>query len=261
MTRLYDAAEAYEIAFSYRDVAGEADSLERWYGGRPCSVLELAAGPADHAVEFARRGVRAAALDLSPAMCERARGNAARAGVPLQVFPADMTDFTLGERFDLAICMIDSIAHVPTLDALVAHLRAVRAHLNPAGCYIVETSHPAEYLTAAKRVETEWEQERDGRRAYFRWGNPDDRIDPITQITDYRVTIALDGVLVADEVVPSRFWTPTELDAAGRLAGLRTVARYGDFQDTPLDDEHAWRHIAVYRPAADHGTNTAGDRG
>jgi len=247
VTRLYDAAEAYEIAFSYRDLAGEADALERWYGRRPGSVLELAAGPADHALEFAARGVRAAALDLSPAMCDRARANAVRRGVKLDVHEADMTSFALDDSFDLAICMIDSIAHVLTLDALVAHLAAVRAHLTEQGCYIVETSHPAEYLAHAKRVETEWAQERDGRRAYFRWGNPEDRIDPITQVTPYRVTITLDGVLVADEVVPNRFWTPDELDAAGRLAGLRTVARYGDFAGLPLADERAWRHIVVYR--------------
>lgn len=254
MNRLYDAAEAYEIAFSYRDVTGEVDSLERWYGGRPESVLELAAGPADHAVEFARRGARAAALDLSLAMCERARGNADRRGVKLDVHVADMTSFALADRFDLAICMIDSIAHVLTLEALVAHLSAVRAHLTAHGCYILETSHPAEYLTATSCVDTEWEQERDGRRAYFRWGSPHDRIDPVTQVTQYRVTITLDGVLVADEVVPSRFWTPDELDAAGRLSGLRTVARYGDFHDTPLAGERAWRHIAVFRPAAGCGT-------
>ena len=54
-------------------------------GTAPRSAIELAAGPADHAVEFARRGVRALALDLSPTMCRRAQEGAAAAGVSVEL--------------------------------------------------------------------------------------------------------------------------------------------------------------------------------
>jgi len=254
MVGVYDAAEAYEIAFSYRDVAAEVDALTRWAGAAPGSVLELAAGPADHAVEFARRGARAAALDLSPAMCARAQANAAKAGVPLAVHRADMADFRLGARFALACCMIDSIAHVLTLDALVSHLRCVRACLEPDGCYIVEGSHPAEYLSDAKRVETEWDHERDGRTVRLRWGLPDDQIDPVTQVVEVSVRLTVTGsdgrTEIVDGIVPNRFWTVDEMTAAARLAGLTVAARYGDFEDDlPLTDERAWRMITVLRPA------------
>ena len=37
-----------------------------------------------HAVAFARQGLRAAAADLSPAMIDRARQNAAAAGVAVE---------------------------------------------------------------------------------------------------------------------------------------------------------------------------------
>ena len=57
------------------------------------SVLELAAGPAEHARELARRGLRATALDWSAAMCGYAAGQAKAAGVPLDVVEADMRDF------------------------------------------------------------------------------------------------------------------------------------------------------------------------
>ena len=85
MTSMYDAALGYEIAFSYRDVAAEVDALLRWCDARPTAVLEVAAGPAEHAIECVRRGMRATALDLSAAMCERAVANAAAAGVSLVV--------------------------------------------------------------------------------------------------------------------------------------------------------------------------------
>ncbi|MGH3380572.1 MAG: class I SAM-dependent methyltransferase, partial [Actinoallomurus sp.] len=65
---IYDHPQAYELACSFRDVSAEVDVLRRWADGAR-HVLELAAGPAEHARWFARRGVAATALDLSPAMC------------------------------------------------------------------------------------------------------------------------------------------------------------------------------------------------
>jgi hypothetical protein len=55
MRHVFDAVDAYEIAFGYRDIPAEVDLLTVWsrrHGpGRPDRVLELAAGPADHALE------------------------------------------------------------------------------------------------------------------------------------------------------------------------------------------------------------------
>ena len=93
-------------------------------------MLELAAGPAEHAREFAHRGVAATALDLSPAMCAYAREQGS--GLPLEVVEADMTGFRLGRRFDLVITMLDSTAHLMTLDDFVAYLGCVRS-ISPTG--------------------------------------------------------------------------------------------------------------------------------
>jgi SAM-dependent methyltransferase len=151
MASIYDAALGYEIAFSYRDVAAEVDALLRWRGNRPTAVLEVAAGPAAHAIECARGGMRATALDLSVAMCERAVANATAAGVTLNVINADMRDFETSYGVDLAFCMISSISHIPTLDDLVAHLTAVRASLNPGGYYVIEGSHAWRMITVLRR--------------------------------------------------------------------------------------------------------------
>ena len=68
--RIYAAARYYDIAFAYRDFAEECDFLIRaaalHLGRDPSSVLELAAGPANHAIELARRfGTGAVAVLLS----------------------------------------------------------------------------------------------------------------------------------------------------------------------------------------------------
>ncbi|TYB41560.1 class I SAM-dependent methyltransferase [Actinomadura chibensis] len=277
MSGIYDDPWAYELACAFRDVPAEVDALLGWYaehaadtdhapapgraapsGTGPATVLELAAGPAEHAREFARRGVAATALDLNPRMCAYASREAAREGVAVDVVEGDMTRLDLGRRFDLAVTMLDSTSHLMTLDAMVAHLRGVAAHLSPGGLYIVEMSHPRDRLTDDPSVSTGWTVERDGVHAGVRWGEPGDRLDPVTQVSADHVTVTITadgGTRVVRDVVPYRFWTATELDAAIRLAGgLAAVAQYGDFgvgeDAVPLTDPAAWRMITVLRPAA-----------
>ena len=245
---IYDHPQAYELACSFREVGVEVDALRRW-AGAPRTVLELAAGPAEHAREFAGRGVAATALDLSPAMCAYARERGV--GLPLEVVQADMTGFRLGRRFDLVITMLDSTAHLMTLDQLVAYLSCVREHLAAGGLAVIEMSHPADRLGDTPRVSNAWSVRKDGVGADVRWGEPGDEIDPITQIVNDRVTIALDGGEVIQGVVPYRFWTATELEAAIRLAGGLTVqAQYGDFDvNVSLGSAEAWRMITLLRHA------------
>jgi hypothetical protein len=169
-------------------------------------------------------------------------------------------------RFDLAITMLNSVCHLFTLDDLVNHLTAVAAHLAPGGLYIVELAHPADFFAAEPRTSSEWTIDADGTHALVRWGGREDRIDPLTQVTDEHMMIkvtAADGtVRTVSDVVPNRFWTLTEFTAAVRLANanananvgapaarpLELVASYGDFDDTTaLDAPTAWRMILILR--------------
>jgi len=261
VTGIYDEPELYQLACAYRDVSTEADALLAWCarhyqgGGAVGSVLELAAGPAEHARELARRGLRATALDRSPAMCAYAAAQAKTAGLDLDVVEADMRDFRLEARFDLAITMLNSACHLFTLDDLVPHLTAVAAHLVTGGLYIVELAHPADFFAPVPRTSSEWTIEADGVRAQVHWGGRQDKIDPLTQVTAEHMTItatAADGTIrTVSDVVPNRFWTLTEFTAAVRLAnaagaGLTLAATYGDFDgSTALEAPAAWRMILI----------------
>jgi SAM-dependent methyltransferase len=268
VSSIYQEPELYQLACAYRDVPAEAAALLTWLdkhaklvdgaaGAR--SVLELAAGPAEHARELARRGLRSTALDFSPAMCAYAAGQAKAAGLELNVVEADMRDFRIAgpdggqARFDLAITMLNSVCHLFTLDDLVNHLSAVAAHQAVGGLYIVELAHPADFFSAAPRTSSEWTVDVGGVHAQVRWGGRHDQIDPLTQVTDEHMTIkatAEDGtVRTVSDVVPNRFWTLTEFTAAVRLAGgYELAASYGDFDDTTtLNAPTAWRMILILR--------------
>jgi SAM-dependent methyltransferase len=274
---IYDEPELYELACAYRDIAAEVTALQAWcdthHTGPVSSVIELAAGPAEHAREFARRGLRATALDWSAAMCAYAAARAKATGTDLSLVEADMRDFTIvgpdgaPVKFDLAITMLNSACHLFTLDDLVRHLTAVRASLAAGGLYIVELAHPADFFAAEPRTSSEWTVEAPGVRAEVHWGGRGDRIDPLTQVTEEHMTITAtsdDGTIrTVSDVVPNRFWTLTEFTAAIDLANARAagsaapdgspgalelVATYGDFDETTtLNDATAWRMILILR--------------
>jgi SAM-dependent methyltransferase len=284
---IYEEPELYELACAYRDIPAEVSALQSWCathltGGAGTagvrSVLELAAGPGEHVRELARRGLRATALDWSPAMCAYAAGQAKAAGVTLDVVEADMRDFRVagpdGARvlFDVAVTMLNSACHLFTLDDLVRHLTAVRAHLVPGGLYIVELAHPADFFAPEPRTSSKWTVDAPGVHADVHWGGRGDRIDPLTQVTNEHMSItatASDGTIrTVSDVVPNRFWTLTEFTAAIALAnaapasarqapasqpdgppgGFELVATYGDFDDTtPLDAPTAWRMVLILR--------------
>ena len=255
---IYDEPEFYEAACAYRDVPSEVDALLRWFGQHheagpalPGAVLELAAGPAEHARNLASRGLDVTALDLNPAMCARAVGLADKAGLKLAVVQADMRDFSLPGRYDLAVTMLNSLCHLFSLDDMVRHLTSVGRHLDAGGLYIMELAHPADFFAAERRTSSEWTSEVDGGVVTVRWG-AQDRIDPVTQITREHVSVTWHKrggpVRTVTDIVPNRFWTATELTAAIRLAGGFSVAAcYGDFADEPVDDADAWRMILVLR--------------
>jgi SAM-dependent methyltransferase len=268
---IYDEPELYQLACAYRDVPAEVSAVLAWCarhcalpGGRTAgSVLELAAGPAEHARELAGRGLRATVLDRSPAMCAYAAAQAKSSGIGLDVVEADMRDFRIEDTFDLAVTMLNSLCHLFTLEDMIRHLTAVRGHLAAGGLYIIELAHPADFFTPVPRTSSEWAIDTGGVHAEVRWGGREDRIDPLTQVTREHMTITAtsdDGTIrTVSDVVPNRFWTLTEFRAAVALAnarigsgsgsgGFELVASYGDFDETTeLDAPTAWRMILVLK--------------
>lgn len=193
---LYDRPEIYQAAFADRNIVREVDALVAWYvrasaGRRLRSVLELAAGPADHALEFARRGVRASALDVNAAMCQFAKRAARSRGLNLDVRRADIRVFRLPGKFDLAINMLDSLSHLHTLDDLNRHLRCVARCLHRWGVHVMELSHPADWLSSAKRTKRHWTARTAIGRTSVQWGGRHDTLDPLTQLVRTPVVVSV----------------------------------------------------------------------
>ncbi|MDX2115350.1 MAG: class I SAM-dependent methyltransferase [Planctomycetota bacterium] len=102
--------------------------------------LEPACGTARLLRLAARRGITVAGFDRSERMIEYARQSFASRGLRGALFVADMTDFALpGPRrpATFAFCTINTLRHLPSDAAMLAHFERVRAALHPAGVYAV----------------------------------------------------------------------------------------------------------------------------
>jgi SAM-dependent methyltransferase len=255
--RIYHQARCYDVAFGFRDVAAECDTLAALAArhiGRPIgSVLELAAGPARHAREFARRGVAATALDAVSSMRDYALEQAAHDGLLLQAVCADMCDFHLPQRVDLALLLMDSASYLLDNDAVLRHLACVADGLADGGLYVLEMSHPRDAFGVGTSTKTQWTSESDGLRVDTRWGSEGDRFDPITQVEE--VTVTMDWSSPTDsghlvERARQRRFTANEFDALVRASGrfdlvewLGSLAPYAAFNN----ESKAWRMVPVLR--------------
>lgn len=255
--RIYQQARCYDVAFGFRNVPAECDTLaalvQRHGVGAARSVLELAAGPARHAREFARRGVAASALDSSPAMAAFALSCAATEGVLLQALVGDMVDFKLPQPVDLAFLLMDSASYLLDNDVALRHLRCVARQLSPGGLYVLEMSHPRAVFGVASSTDTEWTQEADGLRVTTRWGAEEDVFDPVSQTEEVTVTMEWAGPEGSGQIVErarQRRFTANEFDALVRASGcFEVVELLGSLAPAvPFDNaEGAWRMVPVLR--------------
>ena len=93
-----------------------------------CGTGAVLAGLAD--------GLQVTGIDLSPEMLA-----AAAAALPgVRLVQADITEFSLGTRFDVVICVFDTLNHVPSFDAWQAMFRLVDAHLADGGLFIFDVN-------------------------------------------------------------------------------------------------------------------------
>lgn len=98
-------------------------------------VLDYGCGLGHLSLEAARRGHSVLALDASPAAVAYLRDAAAREGLSLQAFEADLRTFELTEDFDSIVCIgLLMFFDCPTAQA---QLRALQARVRPGGVLVL----------------------------------------------------------------------------------------------------------------------------
>ena len=252
----YSLPEIYDIAFTFRDYYKAVDFLQeaasRVSLREVKSTVELGAGPAQYAREFARRGVTAFAVDRLPEMNEYARELCARESLTVKFVEEDMRSFRLPQKVDLAICMMATFHCLLTNDDIVQHLNAVADNLVKDGLYIIEMNHPRYAFNTGSSTQNKWEMERGGIKVQPDWGS-DAEFDPLTEIDSGTVIFAVTQDGNTEEHSFTEQWrdiTSGLMQALIELSGkFKIAATYGDLSlDIPFDNaKKAWRMVLVLR--------------
>ncbi|WP_305875671.1 class I SAM-dependent DNA methyltransferase, partial [Helicobacter pylori] len=101
------------------------------------AALELGIGTGRIALPLARRGVDVHGIELSQAMVARLRAKPGGADIGVTIGDFATTVVT-GATFSIAYLVFNTIANLTTQAAQVACFRNVAAHLERAGCFVVE---------------------------------------------------------------------------------------------------------------------------
>lgn len=84
-------------------------------------------------------------IDRSPEMLAIAREKVPSA----RLLEADITTFELGERFEVVVCIFDTLNHITTFEGWKAVFERTHAHLQPGGLFIFDVNTVAKLRTLA----------------------------------------------------------------------------------------------------------------
>ena len=126
--------------------------LARKYGAG--GVVDVACGTGAVLLYLAERGIDIDGTDLSEEMCKVAAAKADAMGLRLNIIPADMTTFSSGRKYSLAIIARSGFMHLPTQALQEAALRNLREQLLPGGILTLNTFDPWPPMQAAQMQTT-----------------------------------------------------------------------------------------------------------
>lgn len=204
-------------------------------------VLDLACGTGLHAHFFAEQGAQVTALDASEAMIRHARALRPHPAITYGV--CDMRA-AAGGPWDLAVCLGNSLALLPSGEDLDAVFARVAAALAPGGRFLVQLVNTAAPGAQAPRHRVERKDIEDG------W------LVAVKSLVPHggRTLLSLaffagdqSGVRqTATDTAVLSHWSPGDLDRSAASVGMHCGGAWGDFDRTPFDGVQSTDFIAEF---------------
>ncbi|MBV8803358.1 MAG: class I SAM-dependent methyltransferase, partial [Gammaproteobacteria bacterium] len=130
-------AKYYDLLYSWKNYKNESNTIKNLIKKHKKSLgndlLEMACGTGKHLPYF-KDSFSILATDINRNMLSIARKNIT--GVQFKL--ADMTQFDLGKKFDVILCLFSSIAYIKTYKNLNKTIKNFSEHLKKGGVVIIE---------------------------------------------------------------------------------------------------------------------------
>lgn len=132
-------AKYYDLLTENVDYKVRSDYISNFfyeYGKGLGSVLDLACGTGNIGLCLKEQGYDVIGIDLSEDMLTIAQSK----NSDITYIKADMTDFKLNNRVDYCVCSLDSINHLPSIEAVKKCFDCVNTALNEDGIFIFDVN-------------------------------------------------------------------------------------------------------------------------
>ncbi len=130
-----ESAEYYDLVYRSKDYQNEAEKLRHLfakYVPKARSILDVACGTAEH-LRFLSE-YQTVGLDIDPTFIQLATQK-----LPQTAFHVgDMSQFQLGMKFDVILCLFSSIGYLLDDESIRSTLSCFKTHLEPSGAMFIE---------------------------------------------------------------------------------------------------------------------------
>ncbi|NJC96186.1 MAG: SAM-dependent methyltransferase [Anaerolineales bacterium] len=201
------------------------------------SALEFAIGTGRIALPLATKGIQVDGIELSPHMVKQL--HAKPEGQNINVIIGDMSSATTNRHYPLVYLVFNTIFNLLTADNQIRCFENAARHLTPNGHFIVETALPHAWISPDKSdyVHTEYV----GKEMVVL---DVARYDPATQLLEENhVQFTAQGITMSPIVC--RLITPGEMDLMARIAGMRLIQRFSNWQRSAFDI-NSKAHVSIY---------------
>lgn len=208
----------------------------------PVKLLDGACGTGNVSFELARSDIQVTGVDIAPAMIEVAQRKAAQSPLPIRFIEADLTDFDLGEKFDCATCLYDSLNYILDPAKLQAAFAGFAQHVETSGVLVFDMNTPLA-LTADLFTQRSFDPRKklqyDWRASY----------NPATQITEVAMSFVRTGEDGAQhtfsETHRERAYELEEVEAMLAATGWETLKIYDAYTiNPPHEKSERWFWVA-----------------
>lgn len=247
----------------YRDFRDDLDlyvQLAEWTDpAHERAVLELGCGTGRVALALAQAGFNVTAVDVSLGMLEVCERNAERLGVRKRVTTVrlDMRELygLPSERYNLALCALNTFSYLPTTTDQFRVLQGVRPLLGTDGVLVLDLTPPwPEYLVPRDGEvihQGSFKDEAIGSVLHkFVTGTLDYSTQTHNVTMFYDLELADGSLTRLSEVAIFRWGGRFEMELLLQQAGYRVEHLYGDYELGEFG-EGSTRMIFVARPAQD----------
>lgn len=207
-------------------------------------VLDAACGTGHHAIALSRRGFQVVGADLSSPMVDRARENASDAGVAATFAVAGLGEFSaLGQSFDAAICLGNSLPHLLSAAALEGALADLAAVLRPGGLLVIQNRNFDQVWVARERfMPPQSHRDAEGEWIFVRFYDFHQETVTFNMLRLRRTEDGWAQNVESTELCPI---FRDDLSDALEAVGFGDIAFYGGYDGSAFDPAHSGDLIAV----------------